>query len=45
MAEGTADALKAQAGAQDLDDAFIKLAGEELQKDEEEEEAIVLEEV
>ena len=43
VAEGTAGALKHQAGAATLDDAFIKLAGEEL-VDEEEEEA-VLEEV
>lgn len=43
VAEGTADALKRQAGAQTLDDAFIKLAGEELTSEEEEEE--VLEEV
>jgi ABC-2 type transport system ATP-binding protein len=34
VAEGTADALKAQAGAENLDDAFIKLAGEDLRKDE-----------
>lgn len=49
VAEGTANALKAQAGVENLDDAFIKLAGEELQKEEEEEvveeEAAVLEEV
>jgi ABC-2 type transport system ATP-binding protein len=47
VAEGTADALKKQAGAVDLDDAFIKLAGEDLRKDEEEEEEeeAVLEEV
>jgi ABC-2 type transport system ATP-binding protein len=49
VAEGTADSLKEQAGADTLDDAFIKLAGEDLRKDEEEEEeeeeAAVLEEV
>jgi ABC-2 type transport system ATP-binding protein len=44
VAEGTADALKREAGAKNLDDAFIKLAGEEL-VDEEEEETEVLEEV
>ena len=44
VAEGTANALKRQAGAATLDDAFIKLAGEELLKEEEEEE-VVLEEV
>jgi ABC-2 type transport system ATP-binding protein len=44
VAEGTADELKAQAGAEDLDDAFIKLAGEEL-REVKEEEAEVLEEV
>ena len=43
VAEGTADALKREAGAKDLDDAFIKLAGEELVDEEEETE--VLEEV
>jgi ABC-2 type transport system ATP-binding protein len=43
VAEGTADALKKQAGAENLDDAFIKLAGEDLRKEEEELE--VLEEV
>ncbi|MDT4895144.1 MAG: type transport system ATP-binding protein [Acidobacteriota bacterium] len=46
VAEGTADALKRQAGVENLDDAFIKLAGEELQKEEAEAEALeVLEEV
>jgi ABC-2 type transport system ATP-binding protein len=44
VAEGTADALKRQAGAKNLDDAFIKLAGEDLSK-EEEAEIEVLEEV
>jgi ABC-2 type transport system ATP-binding protein len=44
VAEGTADALKMQAGAENLDDAFIKLAGEDLGK-EEEAEIEVLEEV
>jgi ABC-2 type transport system ATP-binding protein len=44
VAEGTADALKRQSGAGNLDDAFIKLAGEDLRK-EEEEETEVLEEV
>lgn len=44
IAEGTADALKKQAGAKNLDDAFIKLAGEDLVK-EEEAEIEVLEEV
>jgi ABC-2 type transport system ATP-binding protein len=44
VAEGTADALKREAGAKDLDDAFIKLAGEEL-SEEEEEATEVLEEV
>ncbi|HKR01806.1 MAG TPA: ABC transporter ATP-binding protein [Pyrinomonadaceae bacterium] len=43
VAEGTADALKREARAKDLDDAFIRLAGEEL--DDEEEETEVLEEV
>jgi ABC-2 type transport system ATP-binding protein len=42
VAEGTTDALKREAGAKDLDDAFIRLAGEEL-GDEEEEEGEVLE--
>jgi ABC-2 type transport system ATP-binding protein len=32
VAEGTADALKEQAGAANLDDAFIKLAGEDLRE-------------
>jgi ABC-2 type transport system ATP-binding protein len=44
VAEGTADTLKREAGAENLDDAFIKLSGEEL-LDEEEEETEVLEEV
>ena len=44
VAEGSADALKVQAGVGNLDDAFIKLAGEDLRK-EEEEETEVLEEV
>jgi ABC-2 type transport system ATP-binding protein len=44
VAEGTADALKKQAAAENLDDAFIKLAGEDLEK-EEEAEIEVLEEV
>ena len=35
VAEGSADALKAQAGVGNLDDAFIKLAGEDLRKEEE----------
>jgi ABC-2 type transport system ATP-binding protein len=43
VAEGTANALKKQAGAANLDDAFIKLAGEDLRKEDEEVE--VLEEV
>lgn len=37
VAEGTADALKREARADNLDDAFIKLAGEDLVKDEAEE--------
>jgi ABC-2 type transport system ATP-binding protein len=37
VAEGTADALKREAGADNLDDAFIKLAGEDLAEDEAEE--------
>lgn len=45
VAEGTADELKEKAGVVSLDDAFIKLTGEEL-KDEEEGAAVpVLEEV
>ena len=40
VAEGTADELKRQARVDNLDDAFIKLAGEELE-DEEEETAIL----
>ena len=36
IAEGTAEQLKRQAGAATLDDAFIKLAGEELVDEEEE---------
>lgn len=44
VAEGSANALKEQAGAENLDDAFIKLAGEDLRK-EDEEEMEVLEEV
>jgi ABC-2 type transport system ATP-binding protein len=43
VAEGTADALKREARVENLDDAFIKLAGEELEDEEEETE--VLEEV
>jgi ABC-2 type transport system ATP-binding protein len=35
VSEGTADALKCQAGAGNLDDAFIKLAGQELRDEEE----------
>ena len=35
VAEGTADELKREARAETLDDAFIKLAGEELQDEEE----------
>ena len=35
VAEGTPDALKHQAGAATLDDAFIKLTGEGLSKEEE----------
>jgi ABC-2 type transport system ATP-binding protein len=42
VAEGTAAELKREARAETLDDAFIRLAGEEL-KDEEEEEEEVLE--
>jgi ABC-2 type transport system ATP-binding protein len=50
VAEGTANELKKLAGAETLDDAFIKLTGEELatQEDAQEdasEEAEVLEEV
>ena len=46
VAEGTADALKKLAGAQTLDDAFIKLTGEQLSDDESSEEELeVLEEV
>jgi ABC-2 type transport system ATP-binding protein len=43
VAEGSADALKLEAKVENLDDAFIKLAGEELR--DEEEETAVLEEV
>src|SRR3954453_12105714 len=43
VAEGTAEELKRQARVETLDDAFIKLAGEELK--DEEEETPVLEEV
>jgi ABC-2 type transport system ATP-binding protein len=35
VAEGTAEQLKQRAGAANLDDAFIKLTGEELVEDEE----------
>lgn len=45
VAEGTAHSLKAQAGADTLDDAFIKLAGEELRDEESEETVEELEEV
>jgi ABC-2 type transport system ATP-binding protein len=45
VAEGTADALKRLAGAETLDDAFIKLTGEELATQEEAGEEAVLEEV
>jgi ABC-2 type transport system ATP-binding protein len=46
VAEGTADTLKKLAGAQTLDDAFIKLTGEQLSDDESNEEELeVLEEV
>lgn len=38
VAEGTADQLKRQAGTDTLDDAFIKLTGEDLAKDEEDQE-------
>jgi ABC-2 type transport system ATP-binding protein len=44
VAEGTAAELKRQARVDNLDDAFIRLAGEEL-KDGEEEETAILEEV
>jgi ABC-2 type transport system ATP-binding protein len=44
VAEGTATALKRRAGADNLDDAFIKLTGEEL-LDEEVEETEAMEEV
>jgi ABC-2 type transport system ATP-binding protein len=40
VAEGTADELKRQAGAGNLDDAFIKLAGEDLKQSEEETEVL-----
>ncbi len=40
VAEGTADELKREARAETLDDAFIKLAGEELSEDEEETEVL-----
>jgi len=36
VAEGTAEQLKQRAGATNLDDAFIKLTGEELVEDEDE---------
>ena len=36
-AEGTAQQLKRQAGAESLDDAFIALAGESLEEDEKDE--------
>ncbi|GEM86074.1 ABC transporter ATP-binding protein [Meiothermus granaticius] len=36
VAEGTAEALKAQAGTEDLEGAFIALTGEDMAKDEEE---------
>jgi len=46
VAEGTVQQLKRQAGAQNLDDAFIKLTGEELSEDDESaDEALVAEEV
>jgi ABC-2 type transport system ATP-binding protein len=45
VAEGTADELKRAAGAENLDDAFIVLAGEDLRAEKEEEETEVLEEV
>jgi ABC-2 type transport system ATP-binding protein len=45
VAEGTSATLKRQAGVKNLDDAFIKLAGEGLRREEEEEETEVLEEV
>lgn len=35
VAEGTAEELKAQAGTQDLEEAFIVLTGEDIKKDEE----------
>jgi ABC-2 type transport system ATP-binding protein len=45
VAEGTADSLKRLAGAATLDDAFIKLTGEQLSSEEESEAEVVLEEV
>jgi ABC-2 type transport system ATP-binding protein len=45
VAEGTADTLKRAAGAATLDDAFIKLAGEDLREEKEESAEEVLEEV
>ena len=36
VAEGSAADLKAQAGTDDLEEAFIVLTGEEIKKDEEE---------
>jgi ABC-2 type transport system ATP-binding protein len=41
VAEGTAAELMREAGASNLDDAFIKLAGEELKEEEEEEEEVL----
>jgi ABC-2 type transport system ATP-binding protein len=41
VAEGTAEQLKQRSGAATLDDAFIKLTGEELAEEEEEELALV----
>ena len=45
VAEGTVDELKRQSSAATLDDAFIKLTGEGLSKDEVPLEEAVLEEV
>ena len=45
VAEGTAAELKDKAGVESIDDAFIKLTGEDLKEDEEAGEAAELEEV
>jgi ABC-2 type transport system ATP-binding protein len=45
VAEGTADELKEKAGVESLDDAFIKLTGEELKNEDEQAAASELEKV